>query len=113
MHECPECGQACDCDGDDTWMDTDDCTHCDYPGFESDYDEDRDGFEACVDCGSPNLSAMCECCGGWLCHMHSEIGAGFCKACPTQEWIDDQNKTPMPIVPIRPIRAGLDDDLPF
>lgn len=20
MHECPECGQACDCDGEDTWI---------------------------------------------------------------------------------------------
>lgn len=20
MHECPYCGQACDCDGDDTWL---------------------------------------------------------------------------------------------
>jgi hypothetical protein len=20
-HECPDCGQACYCDGDDTWMD--------------------------------------------------------------------------------------------
>lgn len=22
MHECPNCGQACDCIGDDTWDDT-------------------------------------------------------------------------------------------
>lgn len=22
MHECPKCGQACDCIGDDTWDDT-------------------------------------------------------------------------------------------
>lgn len=21
MHECPDCGQACDCDGEDTWFD--------------------------------------------------------------------------------------------
>ncbi len=21
MHECPECGQTCDCDGEDTWND--------------------------------------------------------------------------------------------
>lgn len=20
MHSCPECGQACDCDGEDTWL---------------------------------------------------------------------------------------------
>ena len=23
MHECPECGQTCDCDCDDTWCDWD------------------------------------------------------------------------------------------
>lgn len=28
MHECPECGQACDCDGEDLWHDRyDDCEH--------------------------------------------------------------------------------------
>jgi hypothetical protein len=32
MHECPNCGQACDCCGDDTWDDTESlmCEHdCD------------------------------------------------------------------------------------
>ena len=87
MHECLECGQTCDCDGDDTWMDTDDCTHeCEVE------DDDYDSLDACCDCGSPNLSSVCECCGGWLCYMHSETGAGFCKACPTQEWIDEQQE---------------------
>lgn len=51
--------------------------------------EDDDPELACVDCGRPGLD-MCQCCGGWLCGMHSEIGCGFCKACPTQDWIDDQ-----------------------
>jgi hypothetical protein len=29
MHECPNCGQACDCIGDDTWMDSESlyCQH--------------------------------------------------------------------------------------
>lgn len=29
MHECPECGQVCDCCGDDTWNDLESrvCTH--------------------------------------------------------------------------------------
>jgi len=27
MHECPGCGQACDCIGDDTWDDTE-AWHC-------------------------------------------------------------------------------------
>ena len=26
MHECPDCGQACDCDGDDLWRSAP--THC-------------------------------------------------------------------------------------
>lgn len=38
MHECPWCGQACDCDGEDTWVDTLDCTHlCE--------EEDEEGFD--------------------------------------------------------------------
>jgi len=93
MHECPDCGMACACDGDDVWMDYAawDCRHnCE---FDDDYDEERDGFEACCDCGSPNISDMCQCCGGWLCYMHSETGAGFCKSCPTREWINEQQST--------------------
>ena len=39
MHECPECGQACDCDGEDTWFDyyfDIDCNHeCEY--YEDDF----------------------------------------------------------------------------
>jgi hypothetical protein len=29
MHSCPDCGQACDCDGEDTWIDSneDECVH--------------------------------------------------------------------------------------
>lgn len=28
MHECPDCGYNCDCDGEDTWWDIyDDCCH--------------------------------------------------------------------------------------
>jgi hypothetical protein len=28
MHDCPDCGQACDCDGEDTWNeDVEDCVH--------------------------------------------------------------------------------------
>ncbi len=29
MHECPDCGQVCTCDGDDTWMDSEseNCAH--------------------------------------------------------------------------------------
>jgi len=28
MHDCPECGEACDCDCEDTWWDeVEDCDH--------------------------------------------------------------------------------------
>lgn len=50
MHECPECGQACDCDQDDTWFDDLQtmlsCTHqCDGIYDEDDSDDfDYEGF---------------------------------------------------------------------
>lgn len=28
MHECPGCGMACDCDGEDTWFDWPFNSHC-------------------------------------------------------------------------------------
>jgi hypothetical protein len=40
MHECPDCGQVCCCDQDDTWNDaaSDECEHeC------TEYDDDDDG----------------------------------------------------------------------
>jgi len=47
MHECPECGQVCDCDGEDTWIGWPaniECSHdCeDEWRDESDFDEDYD-----------------------------------------------------------------------
>ena len=42
MHECPECCQACDCDGEDTWFDFPHnlyCTHDCEPYSEDDLDE--------------------------------------------------------------------------
>lgn len=40
MHDCPECGQACDCDGEDLEQDTPvDCVHdCE----EADLDDEDD-----------------------------------------------------------------------
>lgn len=41
MHECPECGQACDCDGEDTWVGWPanlDCTH----DCEDEWGDDQD-----------------------------------------------------------------------
>lgn len=36
MHECPYCGEVCDCDGEDIWWDdVDECSHdCDEPSEE-------------------------------------------------------------------------------
>lgn len=47
MHECPDCGQACDCDGEDTWYEFDEieeCSHvCDDECDNDDlFDEDLD-----------------------------------------------------------------------
>jgi hypothetical protein len=45
MHECPNCGQACDCIGDDLWNDLE-AEHCQCD-CENEYDDewDDDGFE--------------------------------------------------------------------
>lgn len=47
MHECPICGQACDCDGEDTWygypynMDcTCNCEEEERDNYDDDYDDD-------------------------------------------------------------------------
>jgi hypothetical protein len=76
-----------------------------------DLEEDDDDPEiACVDCGAPG-SDYCQCCGGCLCHRHSETGCGFCKNCPTQEWIDEQSG--MPARPPVIVRGDDDDSIPF
>jgi hypothetical protein len=38
MHECPNCGQACDCIGDDTWDDTE-AAQCEHDCEESEDDD--------------------------------------------------------------------------
>jgi len=64
-----------------------------YDPFEDEdnyaHEEDDDPETACMECDKPGIDA-CQCCGGPLCGMHSEIGCGFCKDCPTQEWIEEQ-----------------------
>jgi hypothetical protein len=44
MHDCPECGLVCDCDGEDTWNDAaaQNCTHYCGDDEEQDYNEDPD-----------------------------------------------------------------------
>lgn len=48
MHTCPDCGMACDCDGEDTWLDAPyDCYH---PCAEDDIPElYDDAFDGVVD----------------------------------------------------------------
>lgn len=42
MHSCPDCGQACDCDGEDVWWDEYDA--CDHECEEYDIAEDFDDY---------------------------------------------------------------------
>lgn len=48
MHDCPDCGMACDCDGEDTWHDWDSqevsecCCDC-FDDGEDYYDDEYDG----------------------------------------------------------------------
>lgn len=57
MHACPECGMACDCDGEDLWHDWPfnlDCTHeCEDEDDEPYLDDDAWSCEChiCPECG--------------------------------------------------------------
>jgi hypothetical protein len=82
MHDCPECGMACDCDGEDTWVGWPaniDCSH----DCEEEWDRDDDQFdddcedEAWVEIQQPTLwqhitrffnrfkPYRCDVCGKW------------------------------------------------
>lgn len=48
MHECPECGQACDCLGDDTWDATEsiECMHvCSDDGDDDFWFEELEDYQ--------------------------------------------------------------------
>jgi hypothetical protein len=67
VHDCPCCGQACDCDEDDLWNDAASATctcPCETAEERDDCDNDCDEApEHCLDCGT-------------------ELDAGgFCRAC--------------------------------
>lgn len=55
MHECPRCGQACDCHGDDTWDETEsancECV-CDDAMMSAADDDEYDDDKVCHHCGS-------------------------------------------------------------
>lgn len=40
MHDCPKCGMACDCDGEDTWLNAPDNCACDHEGSGCEDDDD-------------------------------------------------------------------------
>ncbi|MCU0502519.1 MAG: hypothetical protein MUC51_12295 [Anaerolineae bacterium] len=80
MHDCPHCGQACDCDGEDTWNDAAQmgCDHrCEEEddedafddGIEEGYQAVRPDFKPCPFCGCEDVREYvddgfyCEQCG--------------------------------------------------
>lgn len=68
-HECPDCGQACYCDGDDTWMDLwatgGDCCHTCPEDENGDYGDEWAGA-SCPGCGEP-VDVRGETCGAVEC----------------------------------------------
>jgi len=50
MHDCPVCQGACDCDGEDTWLNAPpDCDHCDGDEYdfarEADYEDELEDYD--------------------------------------------------------------------
>lgn len=60
MHECPDCDQACSCDGEDTWNDAaaDDCVHACH---DDEWDDEDDEVEAECPHGIP-MDVVCLAC---------------------------------------------------
>jgi len=63
MHECPECGQTCDCDGEDVWHDN--YANCGH-SCEPEYDSDNFDKCACLECP---------------CEREIRLGEGTCDDC--------------------------------
>ena len=56
----------------------------DYPYGGNGYDDGVFDYEtSCAVCGRADCLDNCQSCGAPLCHMHSELGVGFCPECPT------------------------------
>ena len=60
MHECPDCGQACDCDSDDLWRDAPIDCECACEDFMDEYDEWNDPDDTGP--GGHGLECTCEMC---------------------------------------------------
>lgn len=64
MHSCPDCGQACDCDGEDVWMEDERGMPLEECGHECDaYDETADDGERVHDhwCDLRHDGLECNC----------------------------------------------------
>lgn len=83
MHSCQSCGCACYCGGD-----IDDCDVGDFCRIGCGCGEDEwddDGPVECQ-CGHAASREACEQCGQPLCTMCFELGAGFCKEHPNENY---------------------------
>jgi hypothetical protein len=64
MHDCPNCGQACDCDGEDTWFNNYpgclcDCEDLAIDDDDDDFDSSPDDYGYCMVCGRPTSICIC------------------------------------------------------
>jgi hypothetical protein len=86
MHDCPRCGQACDCDLEDTWLEAPvDCI-CDCEGYydsEDDYEDwAEDAYpELLLEDDSDSLAACCPSCGFSILIPDEETGFWECPNC--------------------------------
>lgn len=102
MHECPFCGEECDCDMDDTGglPVPDDCPHvCADPGDDDEYDDDR----TCPACGGSGETGKyydhcgegvetCKTCGGTgAVEIGDNNGGSYLDPCPDCEVSHDHS----------------------
>ncbi len=67
-----------------------------YEYYFQDEEDDYDPEGSCVECGHYPCADCCQYCGMPLCLMHFELGAGFCKNCPTDEWCEEEESLDLP-----------------
>ena len=99
-HDCPDCGQACYCDGEDTWNDAAAyyCGHflqCeDEPDYEDDYEE---GWEFDCHMGRDGLCGI-----GWLGGMRLRVSQSERETKLAFLPITDPVRRPVAVFPIIP-----------
>ena len=57
--------------------------HCDHDPYE--HGDGSDG-NPCSDCDETDVHGECDDCGTPLCYVCHELGAGFCKECPSSTY---------------------------